>query len=309
MTAADREDAPGFVAGIAWGAVAVVIWAGWLVFTTKGVHSALNATDLAIFRTLIPALCLAPLMWRERARIRAVGLVRGLLLACYGAPFVLLAGYGLSYAPVTHAGAMVPGLMPVFAAILGFVFLSERFSRARLIGFALIILAIVLIAADAGVFAAFTDVSKGHALFAAAALGWAIFTVTARPLGLSPYLSTGIVGFYSAIILIPIALVFRLTAMEDAPLGEIAFHAVWQGLLSGLASLYAYARAIRALGASQAAALAALVPFVAAAMAIPILGQTPSVVELLGIIIVGCGVYLATGAPLPPVLRRGLGPT
>lgn len=296
-----------FLAGVAWGLVAVVIWAGWLVFTTLGVTSDLSVVDLALFRTGIPALALAPLLWRQRSAVRAVGIGRGLLLALYGAPFVLLVGYGLSFAPVAHAAPIVPGLMPIFAAVLAFALWRERLSRPRLVGFVCIICAILLVGLDAGVFAAFTEVSLGHLLFAAGALSWAVFTVTARPLGLSPYVSTGIVGLYSVVILLPVALVFDLLRVQDAPLGQVAFHAAWQGLLSGLASLYAYARAIRALGASQAAALAALVPFVAAAMAIPVLGQTPSLVEMIGIVIVGCGVYLAAGAPVPRALRRLLG--
>ena len=307
MSAVDAESPARFLTGVAWGLVAVLIWAGWLVFTSVGVSSSLSIVDLAIFRTAIPALALAPLLWTQRAAVKAVGLRRGVQLACYGAPFVLSAGYGLSYAPVAHAGVLVPGLMPVFAALLGLFFLHETFSRGRLIGLGLIVLAILMIAADAGVFGGFSDVTKGHLLFAGGSLGWAIFTVTARPLGLSPYLSTGIVGLYSAAVLIPVALIFDLTRMQDAPWGEVAFHGAWQGLLSGLASLYAFARAIKALGASQAAALAALVPFVAMAMAIPILHQTPSVIELIGVVVVGCGVYLATGARPPALVRKLLG--
>lgn len=287
--------------GVAWGLVAVLIWAGWLVTTTMGARGALTTADLALFRSLIPALLLTPLLWRARSAVRAVGLRRAAQLALYGAPFVLLVGGGLQTAPVAHAGVIVPGLMPVFAAAIGAALLGERFPKARLVGFALILLAIGFVATDAGVFDG-GDL-RAHALFVAGALGWAIFTVTARPLGLSPYLTTAIVGLVSAAPLALAMLIFDLSRMTDAPLIETALHAGWQGLLSGFASIYAYGKAIQSLGASQAAALAALVPFAATAMAAPILGQAPGAFALVGMLVVGAGVYLAVGAP-PPWLRR-----
>ncbi|MEM6492123.1 MAG: EamA family transporter, partial [Pseudomonadota bacterium] len=126
--------APGGVwRGVAWGAVAVTIWAGWLVFTTIGARGDLSTADLALFRSAIPALILAPLLWRRRADIRAIGARRSLQLALYGAPFVLLVGGGLQTAPVAHAGVIVPGLMPVFAALLGAAFFRERLPAARMV--------------------------------------------------------------------------------------------------------------------------------------------------------------------------------
>ncbi|MEM6491653.1 MAG: DMT family transporter, partial [Pseudomonadota bacterium] len=229
------------------------------------------------------------------------GARRSLQLARYGAPFVLLVGGGLQTAPVAHAGVIVPGLMPVFAALLGAAFFRERLPAARMAGFALIILAVALIALDAGVFAGGSFAA--HSLFIAGAFGWAVFTVTARPLGQSPYLTTALVGAVSAVWLAPAMLAFDLSTLAQAGWGDAALHAAWQGLLSGLLSVYAYGRAIEALGASQAAALAALVPFVATAMAAVLLDQTPGLAALLGLIVVGAGVYLAVGAP-PPRLRR-----
>lgn len=294
--------APGGVwRGVAWGALAVTIWAGWLVFTTIGARGDLSTADLALFRSAIPALILAPLLWRRRADIRAIGVRRALQLALYGAPFVLLVGAGLQSAPVAHAGVIVPGLMPVFAALLGAIAFHERFPAARLLGFALIIAAVGLIAVDAGVFAGGSFAA--HGLFIAGAFGWAVFTVTARPLGQSPYVTTAVVGAVSAILLAPAMLAFDLSRLGEAAWSDAALHAAWQGLLSGLLSVYAYGRAIEALGASQAAALAALVPFVATAMAAPLLDQTPGAPALLGLLVVGAGVYLAVGAP-PPRLRR-----
>jgi drug/metabolite transporter (DMT)-like permease len=52
------------------------------------------------------------------------------------------------------------------------------------------------------------------------------------------------------------------------------------------------------LGASHAAAFVALGPIMAALMAIPALGEWPSNVAWVAIMIITTGVYLASGGPL-----------
>ncbi len=60
--------------GFLWGLIAVLIWAGWLVLTSAGRVTNLAVIDLTGFRALIPALVLAPLLWRERAILRQIGI-------------------------------------------------------------------------------------------------------------------------------------------------------------------------------------------------------------------------------------------
>lgn len=100
--------------------VAIFIWAIWLVLTSSGVTTDLTPVDLAGLRALVPAVVLAPMLWRHRQDIVQFGFLRILLLSVYGAPFTLCVGYGLSYAPVAHAGVMVPSLMPVVVTAVGF---------------------------------------------------------------------------------------------------------------------------------------------------------------------------------------------
>jgi len=53
------------------------------------------------------------------------------------------------------------------------------------------------------------------------------------------------------------------------------------------------------LRASKAAAFVALVPDIAALMAIPTLGEWPTSIDWLAIGMITAGVYLASGAPVP----------
>lgn len=279
--------------GLFWGLIAVLIWAGWLVLTSTGQVTELAVIDLAGFRALIPTLALAPVLWRERAMLRQIGLTRCLLLACYGLPFTLSVGYGLTFAPVSHAGALVPGTMPLFAAALGLAFLHERIWGKRLIGLACILLSTLFVIFHSAPLMDAGETRIGHALFLLGSLCWAIFTVTMKPLGFSPYLATAIVGGISTLLVLPVWALSDLSNLSQARTGDILFQLIFQGVLAGLVSLYAFGKAIRLLG-SAAGAFSALTPGIAALMAIPILGQMPNSTEVVALGLVVAGVYLVT---------------
>lgn len=79
---------------------------------------------------------------------------------------------------------------------------------------------------------------------------------------------------------------------------DLVLQALYQGVLTAAISLALYGRAIRLLGASNAAAFVALGPIMAAFMAIPALGELPSRGDWVATMIIAAGVYLASGGPL-----------
>jgi drug/metabolite transporter (DMT)-like permease len=71
---------------------------------------------------------------------------------------------------------------------------------------------------------------------------------------------------------------------------------VIQGVFSGILGLVLYGIAVARLGASKAAAFAALAPGMAALIAIPVLGEIPDMASIAGIVATSIGVALASGA-------------
>jgi drug/metabolite transporter (DMT)-like permease len=67
-----------------------------------------------------------------------------------------------------------------------------------------------------------------------------------------------------------------------------------------------FGRAVGILGASRAAAFAALAPAITALLAIPILGEWPATIDWIAILLISCGVYFVSGGPL--VLGRPVKP-
>jgi drug/metabolite transporter (DMT)-like permease len=274
--------------GYAWMSLAVLIWASWLVLTSSGRTTNLSVVDLAGFRAVIPTVVLAPLLWRHRNIVAQLGATRCLLLSAYGAPFTLLVGHGLGFAPVAHAGAMVPGLMPVFAVALAYVFLGQRQGKGSVAALVLILSGAVTILLRGTDQLAVREMWVGHLLFFSGALCWACFTVTIRTFEIPAFLATAIVGAVSTSWLLPFWIVSDLSNFVTARWTDIVFQAVFQGIISGLISMYAFAQALRLIGV-QASVLSALTPGVAAILAVPVLGQIPQLSDVfaLGVVVMG----------------------
>jgi len=98
---------------------------------------------------------------------------------------------------------------------------------------------------------------------------------------------------------LPVYLAMHGTRLARLPLAEVAGQAIFQGVIVTIVSLILYGRAITILGASGGAAFGALVPVLAALLAIPLLGEWPGGPDWLSLGLVSAGVYLASGGPLP----------
>ena len=292
--------------GAAWGLFAISIWVGWILLTRYGVTTTLSPYDITALRFACAGLLLAPVVYRRGWGIRQVGIRKWLVIVCCaGVPYVLIASSGLQFAPAAHAGALVPGTMPLWAALLAMLFLKEKIAGARKLGLMLIPVGIVIF-----VGAGLTDFAsgnwRGHLLFLTAAMTWASFTVAMRSAGQSgftPLQAAAVVSVVSAVVYLPVYLLFLPHRIMEAPLGPIITQTIYQGIFVSIISLYAYARSVAILGASLGASFASLVPVLAMLTAIPLLGEWPRASDYIGIAAITFGVFLSSGA-YQAILRK-----
>lgn len=285
----------GIATGIALALVTIAIWVGWFISTRFLVTTGLTAEDVAALRFSVSGLLLLPFAVRDRAAIFGMGGTRfAILTVGAGAPYVLTIAAGLSYAPAAHAAALTPGVMPLFVAVLSAVILKEQISASRKGGFTLILGGVLAIAA-AGLQAGQADEWKGHLLFLTGAFMWACYTVALRGSGLGALPAAAVVSVTSLVLYIPIYAMTSGARLLNAPASDVMFAAFYQGALTGALSLVTYAAAVERLGPSRAAAFASLIPVLTLLAAIPLLGEVPHGLDLIGIAAVSAGVYLATG--------------
>jgi drug/metabolite transporter (DMT)-like permease len=291
-----------YLKGALFALAAVSIWAGWSVMTRLAVTTSLDAWDVAALRFGVAGILLAPVVMRRGlARDRLGWLGLAVLVAGVGAPYVLVAAGGLQFAPASDQGALNPGCMPLFVALLAVLVLGETLSAAQKSGLWLIAggaLVIVGWHAAAGASAARL---LGGALFLVASFLTACFTVAMRQARLEPLHATALVSTGSLAIYLPIYLALFGARLARVPPAELAVQTVFQGILVTIVSIVLYGRAVLILGASGGAAFGALVPALSALFAIPLLGEWPSAADWLGIVLVSAGVYLASGGPLPGI--------
>ena len=291
-----------YLKGALCGLAAASIWASWSAMTRFAVTTSFDPWDVALLRYALAGVLLAPVVARRGIARDRLGW-RGLLaiVTGAGAPYAFVAASALRLAPAAELSALNPGCIPLFVAAIGFALGREMASTAQRFGLVLIAASAALLLASSGADAGETwSTSRlfGAMLALLAALVWAVFTVVMRRAELDPLHAAALVSVGSLAVYLPVYLAWHGAALARVPLSEVAVQAVFQGVLVTIVSLILYGRAVALLGASSGAAFGALVPALSALMAIPLLGEWPSAVDRLAIVLISAGVYLASGGPV-----------
>lgn len=286
--------------GFAMGLFAALIGGGWQVATRAATTATrIPPADLVVLRYCIPAILLAPILWR-------IGLVpkgvdrRGLLVVWLGAglPFGLLAMLGTSFAPPAHMGVLMAGASPLIAAALSWLIWRERVSGLGAVGLAMMMFAVLLLSAKS-LLTWSSETWRGDLLFVAAAMLWAIYALVFRRLGLTPWQAAALVNVWSALVVLAWVIVRSLrgdgVGLSALPVADLALQALWQGLLAGVLGLWTYSVAIARLGAAQAAAFGALAPAISALGGWIWLGDALTAVDVVAVASAMVGVALASG--------------
>jgi drug/metabolite transporter (DMT)-like permease len=281
--------------GTAAALAAVTIWAAWIVGTRHAVIGTLPPEAVGLLRMIVPALVFAPVLLRMGIAPRGALVPVALCVLGAGAPFFIIVATGMKFAPAADIGPLLPGTMPLFAALLAVLVERERIGRERLIGYALIVVGIVAIAGR-GLFDFGSGAWRGHTLVLVGAFLWALYTVAFHKSRLGAFEAAALIGFWSTLLFLPFGTQPLIQAWQAGHGWEIGAQAVLQGVFSGILGLVCYGVAIARLGSSKAAAFAALAPAMAALIAIPVLGERPDLAATVGIAATGIGVALASGA-------------
>lgn len=288
-----RRVSRGVLRGFCWAGLSVLIFAGWFVVTRFSVTRELRLWDVAALRFGVGALILLPVLLRSARRMSARQWLEGLMYSClWGVPFVLAVGYGLQLTSAGRAAAITPTLMPVFAGVFAWIFLKESPGRVRWCGYLAILAGLVwMVLGGASVHGAASPVGL-VALVAAAAM-WATYTLLFRRSALSPVQAAALICFWSTVLFLPVYILGGLSRLALASPSEIGLQAIYQGALMSGVAIVSFNRSVALLGPSAATAIIALIPAVAALVAIPILGELPSGGECVALAAVIGGVLLA----------------
>lgn len=283
--------------GLGCAAALLGVWTSFLMLTRFGVRTDFMPADLLALRIGVAGAIMVPLFLRNG--FGHLPLRQGLILALpAGICFPALAFVALTMAPVSHAGAVQTGTLPLYTAILAMIVLREYFSPIKLAGLGLIVVGVA--------FSGYESLTIGEpgqwlgdVLYTAASLFWACYTILAQRWRIKAVQAVTIVYILSAAIYLPIYFIFFDAKLFSVPLGTLLVQAVLQGVLSTIISLLLFMRVVQSLGATSATMLTAAVPSVVTLLSIPLLGEIPSWIAWTSIAFVTAGI-LATILSLEP---------
>ena len=287
------------LAGLGWGLLAAAIWACYTVLARLGVKAGLSPADMSLLRFAPGALLTLPLLWRWGWRdLAGIGWGRGLLLTLLAGPgFSLLFMTGFSLAPLAHGAVIAPSGQMLAGLGLSAWLARQPLSRESLFGAAFVLLGLLFMGGDSLLHGEGRATLLGDALFAVAGFCWGLFGTLSRRWQVDPLRVTVVVVVLSFLIFAPVYLMFAdLGRLASAGVGMLSIQLLAQGVGAGLVALLAYSRAAALLGSGRAAFFGAMVPGAASLLAIPVLGEVPTLLQVLGIVSVVAGLLIAFGA-------------
>lgn len=288
--------ASGYLAMIA----TLLLWSGFFLSLRSGAHSDLLTADIALTRFLIPCVVLLPLVYRSRHQILAVPkrYLLGMFLGS-GLPYLLVAGTGMTLAPVSDGSALVPGTLPLFVSGIAVILFKQPLSNHRIVGLAIVVIGILAFLTQS-MNQANSQLLQGQLLFLTGSMMWAIFTICARVSNLNPLAASGLIALMSTLVLCLLVISGGLDsylythAIEAWPLDQLTGHVMLQGVGAGIIAAFTYLHAISVLGAERTAAFGAATPAVATLLAIPLFAEQPTPVGWLALSLICVGSLIAS---------------
>jgi drug/metabolite transporter (DMT)-like permease len=270
----------------------VRIWSGFVLVSRIGGKSELLSYDVVALRFGTAAVLILP-YWIFRNKVNLLQTKLFILSLVGGIGYCTLVYYGFRFAPASHAGILLPGLLPFEATIFSFLLLGEHPSRWRLAGLGSIALGVIVLAVE-NMKGSSTDMWVGDVSFVAAGTCWAIYSVLVRKWQVAPLDATVALALLSAVLYLPVYGLFLPRHIALASWGTIAFQAFYQGVMAMIVAMIFYMRAMKALGPSSIGLFMALVPVIAGMAAVPLLNEPLTAAVMVSLFCVSFGAWLGS---------------
>ncbi len=305
--------------------VTVLIWTSFIVIARASAMRSLTPFDISVLRFIGAGSVLLPwALWQ----IHVKGAPRGWLgisllptrLTVYagllaGVAYSFLAYSGFFFAPAAHASVLMPGMLPLWTALLSIAVFGERVSPARWAALGLLLLGAALVG-GASIWQGIAQgqgVWIGDVLFLCTSFTWASFGLLIRRYQPDPIAITAAVSAFCLVTVVPVFAILVAsgvmpTGLNRAPWWEICFQMFVQGGLSVVVSGITFAIMIRHYGPVKTTMVTALVPGLSALGAVAFLGEPLGLNLLLGLACVTLGIVLgvraqASAAPAAPLAK------
>jgi drug/metabolite transporter (DMT)-like permease len=269
--------------GYLYVAITMCIWGGFTITSRLNVRWGISAWDITALRFALAFCILMPILiykkdfaflWKKQPFILAMIGGVGYCLTSYTA---------FHYVPAAHAAIFLNGCIPLCTAVAAFLLFKQPFDQHIRISLGIMLTAIAamsfLMYQETGIAFGFGDL-----LFFLSAIWWGIFTVLLRQWKLSAWHSMSGVAIWSAIVYVPIYLLFLPKNLTEPEPVHLLMQVVFHGIFVVIIATLTYVEAIKRLGAFKTGSIVTLAPFMAAILAVPLLGEPLSLAIICGLI-------------------------
>ncbi|GAB1460791.1 DMT family transporter [Thauera sp.] len=293
------------VRGLLAALLVVMFWSGFNIVSRFGATASFTPFDIAAMRYGVSGTIALPFFLRF---VPMRDWPRHAVLACVGGlAYGLCVYWGFAFAPSAHAGVFVNGGIPFWTIVIMAVTSGFRIARPTVVALLLSTAGLLLIGFESLLAPAQGSEWIGDLLFLAAALAWAIFGLLMRRWQVKPQFGILGIASFSALVFMPIYLLWLPSNIGAASWGEIALQCVYQGVIASMLAAGFYSYAVQKVGAGEASMMLALVPAFTAIGAYLILDEALGLTTIVGIVVVSIGALLGALPPAALARVRGLG--
>lgn len=268
--------------------ITMCIWGGFTIFSRLNLHWHVSAWDLVAMRFAIAFLILIPVLIYKKD-LAFLWHPRPVILALTGGLAYCLTVYtAFLQAPAAHAAIFLNGCIPLCTAVAAYLLFRQPFDKHTWLSLSIMLSALVLMSYLMlhDQVAAF---GLGDLLFFISAVWWGIFTVLLKQWKLSAWHSMASVAIWSAIIYLPVYILFVPKHFQEAEPIHLVIQGLFHGVLVVIIATLTYVAAIERLGAFKTGSIVTLAPFIAAVIAVPLLDEPLNTAIACGLVGMGIG--------------------
>lgn len=283
----------------AWGAAlfAATAWGASFIATKISLRE-LNPASVIWLRSLLGTMVLGGILFHRRQSIR-INRNQLLYLGLLGFLGVTLHQWLQSFGLMTAKAsttAWIIAIIPVFIALLGWIFLKERLQWLQIIGIIIAVLGVLLVVSGGDIFSVFNGSFGvvGDYFILISAVNWAIFSILSRrtllenPAAVMMFYVMTLGWLFATVLLFrsqEISLIRRMSIQGWLAVGFLGI------VCSGLAYV-AWYDALKISSASQVGVFLYFEPLVALGLAAVLLDEAITIVSIMGGISILLGVWL-----------------
>lgn len=269
------------------------IWGSSFLFMRLSVKD-IGAIPMIELRLAIGALVLWPLMLMKHplsvtqgwwGKMTMVGVFNS------GLPFTLLAFSLLVF--TAGVGSVLNATVPMFTALIAFLWLKERLSRSRILGLVVGFIGVMVLVSDKlAVTGSHTGLALAAALLATLSYGFSANYTKREVVGVDPLVTTVMSLTMGALVLLPLAIIYW---PDHNPSLMSWLSVLILGVICTGAAYIIYFRLITEIGAPRTVTVTFLVPLFGIVWGIVFLGEELTWQFVIGALVIITGTALSTG--------------